>query len=76
MTSTSKAALGATLATAAGIFGGTFAHAQEACSSYTVVRGDTLSQIASRAGVQGGFQFLFNANTDVLTSPSLIEVGQ
>ena len=50
--------------------------AQELCSSYTIVRGDTLSQIASAAGVRGGFQALFNANTNVLRNPNLVEVGQ
>lgn len=52
------------------------AQAQEQCSSYTVVRGDTLSQIADRADVRGGYQVLFNANTDVLDTPNLLEVGQ
>jgi len=50
--------------------------AREACTNYTVVRGDTLSVIASEAGVRGGFQALFNANTNVLSSPNLLEVGQ
>ncbi len=52
------------------------AQAQEQCSTYTVARGDTLSQIASRAAVAGGFQFLYDANTNVLDSPNLLEVGQ
>ena len=52
------------------------AQAQEACSVYRVVSGDTLSQIASRADVRGGFQRLFDANRDVLSSPNVIEVGQ
>ncbi|MEJ6402284.1 LysM peptidoglycan-binding domain-containing protein [Yoonia sp. 2307UL14-13] len=51
-------------------------HAQAQCSQYSVVRGDTLSEIAGRAAVPGGFQVLFNANTDILTSPNLLEVGQ
>ncbi|MEJ8560839.1 LysM peptidoglycan-binding domain-containing protein [Yoonia sp. GPGPB17] len=50
--------------------------AQEQCSTYTVVRGDTLSVIASTAEVVGGFQTLFDANTNVLESPNLLEVGQ
>ncbi|MEO1641000.1 MAG: LysM peptidoglycan-binding domain-containing protein [Pseudomonadota bacterium] len=53
----------------------TSAQAQQACSVYQVVRGDTLSQIASRADVPGGFQTLFNANRNVLASPNLIEIG-
>ncbi|WP_242649759.1 LysM peptidoglycan-binding domain-containing protein [Yoonia litorea] len=52
------------------------AQAQEACSVYSVVSGDTLSQIASRAEVRGGFQRLFDANRDVLSSPNRIEIGQ
>ncbi len=52
------------------------AQAQELCSVYSVVPGDTLSQIASRADLRGGFQLLFDANRDVLSSPNVIEVGQ
>lgn len=52
------------------------AQAQEACSIYTVVAGDTLSGIASAADTRGGFQTLFDANRDILASPNLLEVGQ
>jgi hypothetical protein len=52
------------------------AQAQELCSEYTIVRGDTLSGIANAADVPGGFQNLFNANTDVLSNPNSLEVGQ
>lgn len=52
------------------------AQAQEQCSTYEIVRGDTLSAIASAADVEGGFQFLFDANRNVLESPNLLEVGQ
>jgi len=52
------------------------AQAQEQCSVYAVQAGDTLSQIASRADVAGGFQFLFNANSNTLANPNLIEIGQ
>jgi hypothetical protein len=71
-------AMATVLAASAGLlFSGSHSvQAQELCSRYTVVRGDTLSQIASTAGVQGGFQFLFNANTNILRSPNLLEVGQ
>jgi LysM repeat protein len=69
-------ALAGALAVALTFVSGGQAAAQELCSRYTVVRGDTLSQIASTAGVQGGFQFLFNANTNVLRNPNAIEVGQ
>ena len=49
-------ALAGVLATASGLFvaGTDQVAAQDLCSRYTVVRGDTLSEIASRAGVQGG----------------------
>ncbi len=71
-------AMAGVLAASAGLFvaGADQAAAQELCSRYTVVRGDTLSEIASRAGVQGGFQFLFNANTNVLRNPNIVEIGQ
>ena len=52
------------------------AQAQQACTNYTVARGDTLSLIAGTAGVSGGFQTLFNANTNILESPNRLEVGQ
>lgn len=81
--STSTQILGSTgvaaaLALSAGILTVTAdqAQSQELCSEYMVARGDTLSQIAGRADVRGGFQFLFNANTDVLENPNLLEVGQ
>lgn len=80
---TRAAAPGAGLALAAGFASGLFiaiggvspAQAQEACSIYEVVRGDTLSRIARRADVEGGFQTLFDANRNVLNSPNLIEIG-
>jgi len=52
------------------------AQAQEACSLYTIVRGDTLSSIATAGAIDGGFQALYSANTDVLTSPNVLEVDQ
>ena len=52
------------------------AAAQDQCAEYTIVRGDTLSQIAKRAQVRGGFQALFNANSEVLRNPNVVEVGQ
>lgn len=59
-----------------GMIGTTPVQAQEQCATYTIVRGDTLSQIADRAEVRGGFQILFNANTDVLENPNVVEIGQ
>ncbi|WP_234417138.1 LysM peptidoglycan-binding domain-containing protein [Loktanella sp. Alg231-35] len=52
------------------------AQAQVACSTYAVQSGDTLSQIASRGEVDGGFQTLFDANRNVLANPNRIEIGQ
>lgn len=52
------------------------AAAQGLCETYVVRKGDTLSRIAADAGVAGGFQVLFSANSDVLRDPNLIEVGQ
>ncbi|MCU0911246.1 MAG: transporter substrate-binding domain-containing protein [Rhodobacteraceae bacterium] len=51
------------------------ARAQELCSVYTIVSGDTLSQIARRAGVPGGYQTLFSLNSDTIRNPNVIEVG-
>ena len=70
--------LAAVVATSAGLLGVSTqqAQAQELCSTYAVVSGDTLSQIANRADLRGGFQRLFDANRDVLSSPNRIEIGQ
>lgn len=59
-----------------GLLGAAPVFAQEQCAAYTIVGGDTLSQIARRAQVRGGFQILFNANSDVLKNPNVVEVGQ
>lgn len=50
--------------------------AQQQCSTYRVVPGDTLGRIAVRGNVRGGFQALFSANSNVLFDPNLIEVGE
>lgn len=70
--------IAAVLAAAAGygIVTATPASAQSLCSEYTVQSGDTLSRIAGNAGVRGGFQRLFDANSNVLRTPNVIEVGQ
>ncbi|MBA3310827.1 MAG: LysM peptidoglycan-binding domain-containing protein [Nocardioidaceae bacterium] len=44
--------------------------------SYTVQSGDTLSLIAGREGVAGGWRALYAANNDVVADPNLIYVGQ
>ncbi|MFF0762367.1 transglycosylase family protein [Streptomyces sp. NPDC003737] len=43
---------------------------------YKVVRGDTLSSIAAKNGVQGGWQKLFQLNKDVVEDADLIYPGQ
>ena len=44
--------------------------------TYTVQAGDTLGRIASEQGVSGGWQALYAANDDQLSSPDRIAVGQ
>jgi resuscitation-promoting factor RpfA len=44
--------------------------------TYTVQAGDTLGRIASEQGVAGGWQALYAANDDQLSSPDRIAVGQ
>lgn len=43
---------------------------------YAVAPGDTLRDIAIRAYGDGNYQFIFNANTDILRNPNLLLVGQ
>ncbi|HVV11555.1 transglycosylase family protein [Amycolatopsis sp.] len=43
---------------------------------YTVVAGDTLSKIAQKAGVQGGYQKLQSLNAQYIPNANLILVGQ
>ena len=43
---------------------------------YVVRAGDTLSEIASREGITGGWQALFDNNRTVLSDPDLIFPGQ
>ena len=42
----------------------------------TIVRGDTLSKLAAKHHVKGGWQALFNANRGSIQNPNLIFVGQ
>jgi resuscitation-promoting factor RpfA len=44
--------------------------------TYTVQEGDTLSKIAQKLGIQGGWQHLADANTDTISNPDLVFVGQ
>ena len=59
----------------ASLIAGSQASAQTACEVYTVAAGDTLSLIAERAKVPGGYQILFSANEDVLTDPTDLQIG-
>ncbi|MTD56667.1 LysM peptidoglycan-binding domain-containing protein [Amycolatopsis pithecellobii] len=43
---------------------------------YTVVAGDTLSKIAQKFGVDGGYQKLQQLNSNYIQNPNLILVGQ
>ncbi len=52
------------------------AAASAADGTYTVVSGDTLSKIAIANGVDGGWQALFQANSDVVSDADLIYPGQ
>ena len=46
------------------------------CFTYTIVSGDTLSEIAERYGVPGGWPALADANQDIIANPDLIFPGQ
>lgn len=45
-------------------------------ASYTVKAGDTLSLIAQRQGVPGGWEAIYQANKGTISNPNLIFVGQ
>ncbi len=45
-------------------------------ADYTVVAGDTLSKIAGQQNVAGGWQALFERNTDVVSNADVIFIGQ
>ncbi len=58
-------------------FGDITANIDVQSGTYTVVSGDTLGKIAKRFyGDAGHYQAIFNANTDQLSDPDSIEVGQ
>lgn len=48
----------------------------QGANTYTVVKGDTLSKIANKYNVPGGYQTLFELNKHILNDPNVIEVGQ
>jgi len=52
------------------------APASAADGSYTVVSGDTLSEIAAAQGVAGGWEALYAANSDIIPDADLIYPGQ
>jgi LysM repeat protein len=45
-------------------------------ANYTVVKGDTLSKIAAERRLPGGWQGVFERNTDVLSNPNVLQIGQ
>ncbi|WP_424110236.1 LysM peptidoglycan-binding domain-containing protein, partial [Rothia mucilaginosa] len=47
-----------------------------AAGTYTVVPGDSLSLIAAKLGVAGGYQAIAAANTDIIYNVDLIFPGQ
>ena len=47
-----------------------------AAGTYTVVPGDSLSRIAAKLGVAGGYQAIAAANTDIIYNVDLIFPGQ
>ncbi len=51
------------------------AAAQEACTAYSVQRGDTLGSIAEAAYGSFDYQTIFNANRNLITNPNTLEVG-
>lgn len=44
--------------------------------TYTLVPGDTLSLVADKLGIQGGWQQLADANADVINDPNMVFAGQ
>ena len=52
------------------------APAKAAAGTYTVVPGDSLSLIAAKLGVAGGYQAIAAANTDIIYNVDLIFPGQ
>ena len=55
---------------------GSSSSAQGNGETVTVESGDTLAIIANEHGVDGGWRSLYSINSDVLSSPNTIYVGQ
>lgn len=51
-------------------------HAKHAVTHYVVRRGDTLSKIAAKKHVRGGWQALYRANRGQLHNPDVLRIGQ
>ena len=58
------------------LFRSTESSSSSSGGSYTVVAGDTLSKVADRLGVAGGYEALYAANSGSVSNPNLIYVGQ
>lgn len=55
----------------------TLVDATPTLQTYTVVKGDTLSAIAKKYyGRASKWRLIFEANTDIISNPDLIRVGQ
>jgi LysM repeat protein len=44
--------------------------------TYTLQAGDTLSSVADKLGIAGGWQHLADANLDTITDPNVVFEGQ
>lgn len=65
------------IAGGAGMEGGAAGGANKESSTYVVQSGDTLSKIAKEYyGDANRYMDIFNANTDKLSNPDKIQVGQ
>ena len=62
-------------AVAASALSATAASAQEACSNYSVVDGDTLATISIAAYGTTNYQPIFNANRNIIVNPNDLEQG-
>ena len=75
-TYTAPAAQAAPAAVEAPVAAAPVAAPKAAAGTYTVVPGDSLSLIAAKLGVAGGYQAIAAANTDIIYNVDLIFPGQ